>query len=105
MNSPKNNIRSFRYSDEIANILEQQKGSNLNEKFNNLIIFSFLRAKQFQDQIDDLTSRRDAIAKELYDLQDKSRALRHLKTNIDEAEKAIKYIEDMAKRIAVFEEK
>jgi hypothetical protein len=37
----KNNIRSFRYSDRVAEILEQQEGKTLNEKFENLVLFCF----------------------------------------------------------------
>ena len=38
-NSPKSNLRSFRYSDEIAAILEAQEGNSLNEKFESLVLF------------------------------------------------------------------
>jgi len=42
-NSPKSNLRSFRYSDEIAAILEAQEGASLNEKFESLVLFCFYK--------------------------------------------------------------
>lgn len=34
----KNNIRSFRYSDRVSEILEGMEGKTLNEKFENLVL-------------------------------------------------------------------
>jgi hypothetical protein len=42
-NSPKSNLRSFRYTDEVAVILEAQEGSSLNEKFESLVLFCFYK--------------------------------------------------------------
>ncbi|MBE7724524.1 MAG: hypothetical protein E7244_08870 [Enterocloster citroniae] len=39
MKDTKNNIRSFRYSDRVAQILESMEGDSLNAKFENLVIF------------------------------------------------------------------
>lgn len=35
------NSRSFRYSDRVAEILENFEGDSLNDKFNNLVIYCF----------------------------------------------------------------
>lgn len=37
----KNNLRSFRYSDRVAEILEGFKGDSMNAKFENLVLFCF----------------------------------------------------------------
>lgn len=37
----RNNIRSFRYSDRVAEILESVEGDSLNDKFNNLVITAY----------------------------------------------------------------
>lgn len=37
----KTNIRSFRYSDRVAEIIESSDGATLNEKFENLVLFCF----------------------------------------------------------------
>lgn len=41
MKEKKTNIRSFRYSDRVAEILESSEGNTLNEKFENLVLFCF----------------------------------------------------------------
>ena len=47
----KNNIRSFRYSDEVAGILESFEGSTLNEKFENLVLHCFWERKKIETQL------------------------------------------------------
>ena len=37
----KNNLRSFRYSDRVAEILEGFAGDSMNAKFENLVLFCF----------------------------------------------------------------
>ncbi len=41
MYEQKSNIRSFRYSDKVAKVLEDFEGNSLNEKFNNLVLYCF----------------------------------------------------------------
>lgn len=41
MNSKKSNIRSFRYSDRVAEILESFDGDTLNAKFENLVFYCY----------------------------------------------------------------
>lgn len=50
--SAKTNIRSFRYSDEIAAILEAQPGDSLNAKFEDLVRTCFLELEEKQKQLD-----------------------------------------------------
>lgn len=52
MTGKKNNIRSFRYSDEVAEILEGMEGSNLNEKFENLVRTCYVRLPEVQGMIE-----------------------------------------------------
>lgn len=47
----KSNIRSFRYSDCVACILESAYGRNLNEKFENLVVDCYCRLPGIQQQI------------------------------------------------------
>ena len=63
----KPNIRSFRFSDEIAGILEQQPGESLNAKFENLVKTCFQAIPQKQEQLAQLdkqiTERRQLLQK------------------------------------------
>jgi hypothetical protein len=71
----KNNIRSFRYSDEVGGILEKFKGNTLNEKFENLVLYCFWNMEKIDRQIaqkqkeyDTLCKKVEDKRKELYDL-------------------------------------
>lgn len=72
----KTNIRSFRYSDEVAGIIEGFQGSNLNEKFENLVLYCFWNRKkldmeiaQKQDKLCKLTKQIEDKKEELFDVQ------------------------------------
>lgn len=49
--SAKTNIRSFRYSDEVAEILEAQPGDSLNAKFEELVRTCYIALKEKQRQL------------------------------------------------------
>lgn len=48
----KNNIRSFRYSDRVADILEGMEGKNLNEKFENLVLTCYCKLPDIMGEIE-----------------------------------------------------
>ena len=52
MGEKKNNIRSFRYSDRVAEILEGMEGKTLNEKFENLVITCHAALPEIQRKIE-----------------------------------------------------
>lgn len=64
----KTNIRSFRYSDRVADLLEQQQGSSLNEKFENLVLFSSEKVPQVERELVLLQDQIDVKRKKYYDL-------------------------------------
>lgn len=73
--SIKNNIRSFRYSDEVAGVLEAFEGSSLNDKFENLVLYCFWERERIEKQIGhsrdllkDVESKIADRRRELYDL-------------------------------------
>lgn len=49
--SAKTNIRSFRYSDEVAEILEAQPGDSLNAKFEELVRTCYIAIDERQRQL------------------------------------------------------
>ena len=55
MMAQKPNIRSFRYSDEIACILNSYRGSNVSEKFENLVTDAFCMVEKRQQDLDRIT--------------------------------------------------
>lgn len=61
------NSRSFRYSDRVAEILENFEGDSLNDKFNNLVIYCFDEVPKRQKEIvrldDEIKLKKEKIKK------------------------------------------
>lgn len=89
MKEKKTNIRSFRYSDRVAEILEASEGNTLNEKFENLVLFCndelpmvkselemYKRwVKEEQDKYNQLSSLNRGFVKIIYDLEQTKKKL------------------------------
>ena len=89
MKEKKTNIRSFRYSDRVAEILEASEGNTLNEKFENLVLFCndelpmvkselemYKRwVKEEQDKYNQLYSLSRGFVKIIYDLEQTKKKL------------------------------
>ncbi|KAB4605889.1 hypothetical protein GMD88_10695 [Pseudoflavonifractor sp. BIOML-A6] len=92
----KTNLRSFRYSDEVAAILEAQEGKSVNDKFENLVLFCYYKVEQRQKDLDrineDIRKRRE----ELYQLSRETEQLHMLHQDLDK----VKYHLEMAGRRA-----
>ena len=63
----KSNIRSFRFSDEIACILNSQPGDNMNAKFERLVESCYCDLERKQEQLSQIeakiTERRETLRK------------------------------------------
>lgn len=53
----KTNMRSFRYSDEVAAILAQQQGKSENDKFEQLVLTCYYRLPQVEKSIGEAQAR------------------------------------------------
>ncbi|WP_312940580.1 hypothetical protein [Oscillibacter sp.] len=98
--SPKSNLRSFRYSDEIAAILEAQEGNSLNEKFESLVLFCFYK---LESRKKDLQCIEEAIERErdrLHNLQKATEELRWMGRDLQSAKHYFGIVERRAKKIA-----
>ncbi|HBR02309.1 MAG TPA: hypothetical protein DD738_06840 [Ruminiclostridium sp.] len=69
--SLKNNIRSFRYSDEVAGILEGFTGNSLNEKFENIILYCFWERKKIDKQIAQRRKELDRLHEECREVRER----------------------------------
>ena len=92
MKEAKNNIRSFRYSDRVAQILESMEGDSLNAKFENLVIFCYDKLPEVQrmynsykamadrqwDEFMELSDLRDAIRRDLKNAESRLRSVDEL---------------------------
>lgn len=72
----KSNLRSFRYSDRVAEVLEKFKGNTLNEKFENLVLYCFDEVPKRERRLKEID---EEIAKKLDMLRNFDRQLTELR--------------------------
>ena len=83
MKDTKNNIRSFRYSDRVAQILESMEGDSLNAKFENLVLFCHDRLPEVQKKYDMYKSMADRQWNEFMELSDLRDGIKRDLTNVE----------------------
>lgn len=98
--SLKSNIRSFRFSDEIAAILEKQEGKNLNDKFEGLVLFCFYKLESRKKDLADLEKRIQDERERLFRIQKATQELAYLERDIQSAKHYFGIVERRAQQIA-----
>lgn len=98
--SPKSNLRSFRYSDEVAAILEAQEGNSLNEKFESLVLFCFYKLESRKKDLQKIEADIKRERERLYNLQRATEELRQLERDLLSAQRYFEIVERRAKKIA-----
>ena len=68
----KNNIRSFRYSDKVANILNDFEGKTFNQKFENLILHCFDKLETRKIELENIEKRLKEKREQLYNLDNRT---------------------------------
>ncbi len=101
----KNNIRSIRFSDELAELIDRQVGRTFTEKFENLVTRCVWELPKKEQQLKEIQARIDQERKRLYDLQRATEQLRMLEQDIKSAQRAFGIVERRAKQIAEAAEK
>lgn len=96
----KPNIRSFRYSNEVADILEAQRGNSLNEKFENLVTDCYLMLERRQRMLEQVNEQIEARRRVLRNLETATAELQMLQRDIEAAKRYFAIIERRAKSIA-----
>lgn len=96
----KKNIRSFRYSDEIADILADQQGENLNVKFENLVKTCFCELDRKQEELNRIESKIKEKRQMLCDLEKATAQLDMLERDIKNARFSFGIVERRAAAIA-----
>lgn len=88
----KPNIRSLRYSDEIADMIERQVGDNFSQKFENLVTRAFYEVPQAEAELADLKKqiavkrfKLRQITKKVYDMEQLTRDIEWRLKNLAEA--------------------
>ena len=96
----KNNIRSIRFSDELAELIDRQIGRTFTEKFENLVTRCVWELPQKEKQLEAIQARIQQEQKRLYDLQRATEQLRMLEQDIKSAQRYFQIVERRAKQIA-----
>lgn len=101
----KNNIRSIRFSDELAELIDRQVGRTFTEKFENLVTRCVWELPQKEEQLKRVQEQINQERKRLYDLQKATERLRDLERSLAIAKSSFKTVERAAKAIAEAAEK
>ncbi len=96
----KPNIRSIRFSDELAELIDRQAGSTFTEKFENLITRCVWELPRKEEQLKQIQKQISKERERLFRLQKATEELRRLEQDIKSAEHYFKIIERRAKGIA-----
>ena len=101
----KNNIRSIRFSDELAELIDRQAGRTFTEKFENLITRCVWELPKQEKRLKDIQKAIKAEQQRLWNLQKATDQLRDLENTLKTAEYYFKIVERQAKAIAATAEK
>lgn len=101
----KNNIRSIRISDKMAELINQQVGANFTEKWENLVTRCVWELPRQENRLKAVQERIKQEQERLYNLQRATEELRMLERDIQDAQRYFKIVERRAKAIAEKEEK
>lgn len=96
----KNNIRSIRFSDELAELIDRQAGDTFTQKFENLITRCVWELPQKEEQLARIQADIQRERERLYNLQRATEQLRALERDIKNAQSYFGIVERRAKAIA-----
>ena len=101
----KNNIRSIRFSDELADLIERQAGQTFTQKFENLITRCVWEVPAAEKRLEQVREEIKRERQRLYDLQRATEQLRMLERDIKHAQRYFQIVDRRAKQIAEAAEK
>lgn len=101
----KNNIRSIRFSDDLAELIDRQAGRTFTEKFENLITRCVWELPRQEKRLEAVREKIKREQQRLYDLQRTTEQLRMLENDIKAAQRSFQIVERRAKAIAEAAEK
>lgn len=101
----KNNIRSIRISDKMAELIDQQAGTNFTEKWEGLVTRCVWELPRQEERLKAVQDQIKAEQQRLYNLQRATEQLRMLEGDLKSAEYYFKIVERRAKQIAEAAEK
>lgn len=101
----KNNIRSIRFSDELADLIDRQAGDTFTQKFENLVTRCVWELPKQEKRLERVREEIKQEQQRLYNLQKATEQLRMLERDIKDAQRYFQIVERRAKQIAEAAEK
>ena len=101
----KNNIRSIRFSDELADLIDRQAGDTFTQKCENLVTRCVWEVPAAEKRLEQVREEIKRERQRLYDLQKATEQLRMLERDIKDAQRYFQIVERRAKQIAEAAEK
>lgn len=96
----KNNIRSIRFSDELAELIDRQIGDTFTQKFENLVTKCVWELPKKEEQLKSIEEKIKKERERLYRLQNATEQLRQLENDLQVTQRYFKIVERRAKAIA-----
>ena len=96
----KNNIRSIRFSDELAELIDRQVGDTFTQRFENLVTRCVWELPAKEKQLAEIQTQIKAERDRLFKLQRATEELRMLERDIKSAQHYFGIVERRAKAIA-----
>ena len=96
----KNNIRSIRFSDEMAELTDRQVGDTFTQKFENLVARCVWELPEKERQLEQIQEQISRERRRLADLQKAAQELRLLERDIKTAQHYFKIVEQRAKSVS-----
>lgn len=101
----KSNIRSIRISDKMAELIDQQVGTNFTEKWENLVTRCVWELPKQEERLKAIQEEIKRERQRLWDLQRATEQLRMLEGDLTAARRSFQIVERRAKQIAEAAEK
>ncbi len=101
----KNNIRSIRFSDELAELIDRQVGDTFTQKFENLITRCVWELPQKEEQLQRLEDQIRLKRRKLDDIENAIRELRQLEQDVKNIQKTLARTKKSAQAISETVEK
>lgn len=101
----KSNIRSIRISDDMAELIDRQAGTNFTEKWENLVARCMWELPKQEERLKAVQEQIRKEQQRLWDLQKATEQLRMLEADIKSAQRSFQIVERRAKQIAEAAEK
>lgn len=96
----KNNIRSIRFSDDMAELIDQQAGDTFTQKFENLITRCVWELPKQEMRLAEIKQDIERERSQMENLQKANAGLRELEQNLQRAKYCLDLVERQAKQAA-----